>query len=62
MIGVPEGGFWKEILNSDSEHYGGSGQGNFGGLQAADNPCHGMAYSLEMTIPPLGIAVFSRGI
>lgn len=60
MIGVPEGGFWKEVLNSDSENYGGSGQGNLGGLEAAENPCHGMAYSLEMTIPPLGIVVFYR--
>ncbi|MEK6528160.1 MAG: 1,4-alpha-glucan branching protein GlgB, partial [Nitrospirota bacterium] len=40
-LGVPSGGFWKEILNSDSEIYGGSGQGNFGGQEASSIPAHG---------------------
>jgi len=57
-IGVPWGGFWKEALNSDAPMYGGSGQGNFGGLQAAPLPIHGRPFSLNMTLPPLGIVVF----
>jgi len=57
-IGVPWEGFWKEVLNSDAEMYGGSGQGNFGGLQAVPLPIHGRPFSLNMTLPPLGIVVF----
>jgi 1,4-alpha-glucan branching enzyme len=38
--------------------YGGSGQGNFGGAEAAPLPIHGQSYSLNITIPPLGIVVF----
>jgi 1,4-alpha-glucan branching enzyme len=51
-------GHWKEILNSDAASYGGSGQGNFGGLSAMQSPIHGRPFSLNMTLPPLGIAVF----
>ena len=57
-IGVPWGGSWNEALNSDAPMYGGSGQGNFGGLQAAPLPIHGRQFSLNMTLPPLGIVVF----
>jgi len=60
-IGTPVGGEWKEILNSDSEHYGGSGQGNFGALSARDFKCHGMSFSIEATLPPLGMVVFEKG-
>jgi 1,4-alpha-glucan branching enzyme len=57
-VGVPLDGYWKEILNSDAAVYGGSGQGNFGGLPAAPLPIHGRPFSLNMTLPPLGIVVF----
>jgi 1,4-alpha-glucan branching enzyme len=57
-VGVPLHGYWKEILNSDAASYGGSGQGNFGGLPAAPLPIHGRPFSLNMTLPPLGIVVF----
>jgi 1,4-alpha-glucan branching enzyme len=57
-IGVPSGGKWRELLNSDAPMYGGSGQGNFGGAEAAPLPIHGQPYSLNITIPPLGIVVF----
>jgi 1,4-alpha-glucan branching enzyme len=57
-VGVPLGCYWKEMLNSDAALYGGSGQGNFGGLQAAPLPIHGRPFSLNMTLPPLGIVVF----
>ncbi len=57
-VGVPFGGFWKEILNSDAKEYGGSGQGNMGGAEAAPVPYHGRYYSLSLTVPPLGIVAF----
>ncbi|MDI7261590.1 MAG: 1,4-alpha-glucan branching protein GlgB [Thermodesulfobacteriota bacterium] len=54
-IGVPRGGLWREMLNSDSNIYGGSGQGNFGGLEASPIPSHGKPHSLSLTVPPLGV-------
>ncbi len=57
MIGVPRGGHWREILNSDAPLYGGSGQGNLGGVDAAPIPLHGRRWSVNLTLPPLG-AVF----
>jgi 1,4-alpha-glucan branching enzyme len=57
-VGVPLEGSWNEVLNSDAPLYGGGGQGNFGGLPAIPLPIHGRPYSLNMTLPPLGIAVF----
>jgi 1,4-alpha-glucan branching enzyme len=59
-IGVPAGGFWKELLNSDAPEYGGSGQGNFGGLDATPVPSHGKHRSLSLTLPPLGMVVFKK--
>lgn len=59
-IGVPSGGFWKEILNSDAKEYGGSGHGNFGGLEATPVPIHGRFHSLVMTLPPLSVIVFKK--
>jgi len=56
-IGVPAGGYWSEILNSDAPLYGGSGQGNMGGIEAAPIPLHGRRWSVNLTLPPLG-AVF----
>ncbi len=57
-VGVPLEGYWKEILNSDAPLYGGSGQGNFGGLSTVPLPIHGRPFSLNMTLPPLGIVIF----
>ena len=56
-IGVPRGGHWIEVLNSDAKIYGGSGQGNMGGVDAAPIPLHGRKWSVNLTLPPLG-AVF----
>lgn len=55
LTGVPRGGFWREMLNSDSEIYGGGGLGNAGGLEAEPVPCHGRPWSLSMVLPPLGM-------
>ncbi len=58
MIGVPHGGYWKEILNSDAVVYGGSGQGNLGGIEASPVSFHGRRNALVMTLPPLSMVVF----
>jgi 1,4-alpha-glucan branching enzyme len=59
-VGVSEGGFWREVLNSDAGEYGGSGFGNFGGVEAAAEPCHYRTHSLLITIPPLGMVMFKK--
>jgi 1,4-alpha-glucan branching enzyme len=58
-IGVPDAGFWREILNSDGRVYGGSGWGNFGGVEASPVPAHGRLFSVHLNLPPLG-AIFLK--
>jgi 1,4-alpha-glucan branching enzyme len=60
LIGVPRSGFWKEILNSDSEFYWGSGCGNAGGVEATQMPVGGKPYALSLTLPPLGVVFFKK--
>ena len=57
-VGVPRSGCWKEILNSDAKEYGGSGQGNFGGVDSVPVVCNKRYNSVLLTLPPLGIVVF----
>ncbi|MFH1383281.1 MAG: 1,4-alpha-glucan branching protein GlgB [Chloroflexota bacterium] len=57
-IGVPRSGFWKELLNSDAKEYGGSGHGNFGGVEAAPIPFQGRPCSITFTLPPLAVVFF----
>lgn len=57
-IGVPRGGFWKELLNSDAQIYGGSNEGNSGGVQAEAVRMHSRPFSLKLTLPPLGALFF----
>jgi 1,4-alpha-glucan branching enzyme len=59
-IGVPEGGFWKEIFNSDAAYYGGSGQGNMGGKESEEVTFHGRTHSLCLTLPPLSVTFLKR--
>jgi 1,4-alpha-glucan branching enzyme len=47
-------------LNSDASIYGGSGQGNMGGVEAKHESFHGRPYSLELTLPPLGLVFLTR--
>jgi 1,4-alpha-glucan branching enzyme len=54
-VGAPRGGSWKEILNSDSVVYGGSGTGNMGEVTAVEIPSHGRPFSITLTIPPLAV-------
>jgi 1,4-alpha-glucan branching enzyme len=58
-VGVPRGGFWTEILNSDGELYGGSNQGNTGGVQADSIQLHHRPFSLKLTLPPLAALFFA---
>jgi 1,4-alpha-glucan branching enzyme len=57
-VGVPVGGYWEECLNSDAEYYGGGGQGNLGGVEAAPLPAHGRFHSLALRLPPLAALYF----
>ncbi len=57
-VGVPTGGFWKELLNSDAAAYWGSGMGNMGGVTAEAVPAHARPWSLLLTLPPLSITLF----
>jgi 1,4-alpha-glucan branching enzyme len=57
-VGVPRGGYWQEILNSDSESYGGAGFGNLGGAEAGLVQAHGRQHSLNLIVPPLGAVFF----
>jgi 1,4-alpha-glucan branching enzyme len=54
-VGVPEEGFWEEILNSDSRVYGGSGVGNAPGVKTEKVPYHGKPHSIVLTLPPLAV-------
>ncbi|MGQ9630017.1 MAG: 1,4-alpha-glucan branching protein GlgB [bacterium] len=56
-IGVPRPGFYRELLNSDSEVYWGSNIGNCGGVQADPLPWHWKPYSLNLTLPPLSALI-----
>jgi len=57
-VGVPRAGHWRELLNSDAEIYGGSGKGNFGGLEAVPVSAHGRDHALNVTLPPLAVVFF----
>ena len=54
-VGVPRGGLWKEILNSDAKDYGGADFGNMGWTEAETAPMHGRPASLNLIVPPLGV-------
>jgi 1,4-alpha-glucan branching enzyme len=58
-VGVPRGGRWTERLNSDAPIYGGSGQGNLGGVDAAPIAVHGRLHSLTLRLPPLAALYFT---
>ena len=52
-IGLPRGGMWRELLNTDAQSYGGSGLGNLGRVTASDTPSHGLPASAVLLLPPL---------
>ncbi len=57
-IGVPEGGFYEEILNTDAATYGGSNIGNYGGLHSQEWPWQGRGHSVQINLPPLATVGF----
>ena len=57
-IGLPQAGEWREVLNSDSEFYGGTNQGNGGGVHSKEVPWHDQPWSAEFVLPPLSCSVF----
>ena len=54
-MGLPGGGAWREVLNTDSSFYGGSDVGNGGDVVAEPVPWHGQQASAALTLPPLGV-------
>jgi 1,4-alpha-glucan branching enzyme len=56
-VGVPFAGEYAEILNTDSERYGGSNVGNLGSVHSEPVPMHGRAHSLALTLPPLATLI-----
>jgi 1,4-alpha-glucan branching enzyme len=60
QVGVPKAYAWKEVFNTDSEHYGGSGVLNKRQLKPKKEEKHGKDHSIRLTIPPLGMTVLRR--
>ena len=57
-VGLPHSGWYQEVFNSDSEHYGGSNVGNFPGVQAEPIEWHGRPWSIKIKLPPLAAVIF----
>ncbi|MGW2216748.1 1,4-alpha-glucan branching protein GlgB [Nonomuraea sp. NPDC001684] len=53
-LGLPYGGHWAEVVNTDAYDYWGSGVGNMGGVEAEAEPWHGLPFSTTLRVPPLG--------
>jgi 1,4-alpha-glucan branching enzyme len=60
-LGVPEAGFWREIINTDAETYGGSNVGNYGGVQSENVPWMAREHSILIHLPPLATVAFKLG-
>jgi 1,4-alpha-glucan branching enzyme len=61
-VGVPEAGYYRELLNSDASYYDGTNVGNQGGVRSEPTPAHGRPCSLRLTLPPLGALVFKLAV
>jgi 1,4-alpha-glucan branching enzyme len=59
-VGFPSAGRWQEVLNSDADRYGGSNQGNAGGIEVGYTWWQHQPGSAEITVPPLGILFFRK--
>ncbi len=58
LVGIPNRGVWREILNSDGREYGGSGWGNMGSVESVPVSAHGRVDSLNLNLPPLATLMF----
>ncbi|MFP4486074.1 MAG: 1,4-alpha-glucan branching protein GlgB [Campylobacterales bacterium] len=61
-VGVPFHCFWSEVLNSDSDDFGGSNVGNNGGFWSDEHPANGYELSLNLNLPPLGVLYFKPNL
>ncbi|MFU8848005.1 MAG: 1,4-alpha-glucan branching protein GlgB [Opitutales bacterium] len=59
-VGVPNAGYWKEILNTNAKEYGGLGYGNSGGVEAEAIEWDGRPYSIQLDLPPFGMNTFHQ--
>ena len=59
-IGVPSAGYYREVINTDAETYGGGNIGNSGGVHAEPTASHGEPFSLTLTLPPLATLILER--
>ena len=59
-VGVPDGGDWRVVINTDDPRWGGSGAGTMGTIEASGEAAHGFAQSLPLTLPPLGALILER--
>ncbi len=57
-VGVPRGGWYQEVFNSDSHYYGGSNAGNYPGVHADSAGHHGRPHAIQIQLPPLALTVF----
>jgi 1,4-alpha-glucan branching enzyme len=62
QVGVPQGGFYQEHLNTDAEKYAGSNMGNGGGVEAQMGEFRNQPYHLSLTLPPLALLVFEASV
>ena len=60
-LGVPEGGHYREIFNSDSEFYGGTNVGNGLGVNSESVEAQGRSESIKIAVPPMGVVMFKKG-
>jgi len=60
LLGVPLGGHWREVINTDAAEFGGAGWGNFGGVEAAPVASHGRRQSVCITLPPLSTLILEH--
>jgi 1,4-alpha-glucan branching enzyme len=54
-IGLPSGGVWQELLNTDLTDFAGSGVGNGRRITTRDEGWHGLPSSVDLTLPPLAV-------
>jgi 1,4-alpha-glucan branching enzyme len=60
-VGLPQGGRWLELLNTDATEFGGTGMGNLGAVEASNESWHGQPYSALLTLPPLSVLWLAPG-